>query len=99
MNAMKIEIHGYTLRLLGVKELETASASAFYDTVKQAMTGSIKNIEIDLSQVSYLDSCGLGALVAARKLVGRRGGVVRLLNPPPPTQQMLELTRLYRVLE
>jgi anti-anti-sigma factor len=99
MKFMKIEIHGDTMRLLGVRELETASASAFNDAVKQAMTASVKNLEIDLSQVSFLDSCGLGALVAVRKLVGRRGGVVRLLNPPAAAQQMLELTRLYRVLE
>ncbi|PYM17027.1 MAG: anti-sigma factor antagonist [Verrucomicrobia bacterium] len=96
---MKMELHGDALRVSGGQELHAVNAAAFHDAVKAAMTDAVKDIEIDFSHMAFLDSCGLGTLVALRKLVGRRGGVVRLLNPTPAAQQMLELTRLYRVLE
>ena len=96
---MKIEHAGNTLRVSEVAELDAATASSFQDTVEAAVTDAITHIEVDLADTVFLDSCGLGTLVALRKLVGNRGGVVRLLNPGPSVRQMLELTRLYRVLE
>ena len=96
---MRIEHTGDTLRIYGVKQLDAATATHFQDKVAEAMTGALRHIEVDLSRTIFLDSCGLGRLVALRKLVCGRGGTVRLLNPAPPVQQMLELTRLYRVLE
>jgi len=59
----------------------------------------LKNIEIDLSQTMFLDSCGLGALISLHKTACTRSGAVRLLNTTPPVQQILELTRLHRVFE
>lgn len=96
---MKIELAGDTLRVSGIKELDATSATAFHDTLKEAFTDAVRQIEIDLSCTVSLDSCGLGTLVALGKLADRRGGVILLLNPAPAVQQMLELTRLYRVLE
>lgn len=96
---MTIEHYGETMRVSGVKELHAANGPAFHAAVRQAMTPAVKHIEIDLSAMTFLDSCGLGTLVAFRKLVAPRDGVVRLLDPTPSTLQMLELTRLYRVLE
>jgi len=46
-----------------------------------------------------VDSCGLGALVALHKTAAARGGVLRLINPTPPVQQILELTRMHRIFE
>ena len=97
---MTIERHRDTLRASGIKELHAANAAAFYEAIKEAITTEpVRHIEIDLSGTALLDSCGLGTLVALRKLVDRDCGVVRLLNPTPSAQQMLELTRLYRVLK
>jgi anti-anti-sigma factor len=96
---MKTEQSGDTLRVSEVAELDAATATSFQDAVKEALTEAITHIEVDLSATVFLDSCGLGTLVALRKLVGNRGGAVRLLNPAPSVVQMLELTRLYRVLE
>jgi len=87
---MKIEHAGNTLRVSEVAELDAATASSFQDAVEAAVTDAITHIEVDLADTVFLDSCGLGTLVALRKLVG---------NPGPSVRQMLELTRLYRVLE
>ena len=96
---MRIENAGDTIRVLGVQELDAATSTPFQETVQEAVTDSVRKIEVDLSGTRLLDSCGLGTLAALRKLFGHRGGAVRLLNPAPPVQQMLELTRLHRLLE
>jgi anti-sigma B factor antagonist len=96
---MKLETSGDTLKISAVKQLGAANAGAFRDWARKALTEGFKNIEVDLSETSFVDSCGLGALVALHKTACSRGGVLRLLKPPPPVQQILDLTRLSRIFE
>jgi len=96
---MKTQTNGETLRVSAVTELSAANANSFRDDTRDAFTEDQRNIEIDLSQTSAVDSCGLGALVALHKTTSSRGGVLRLLNPTPPVQQILELTRMHRIFE
>ena len=96
---MKIQNTGDTLRISEVTELGAVSSTTFRDEVRSALQDGQKNIEIDLAQTEFIDSCGLGALIALHKTACSRKGAVRLLNPRPPVQQILELTRLHRVFE
>lgn len=82
-----------------IRELDAANGRAFQEAVSKAWSGELNHIEIDLSETVFLDSCGLGALVWLRKLVAERYGRVRLLNPAPSIEQILELTRLYRLFD
>ncbi|HVV00157.1 MAG TPA: STAS domain-containing protein, partial [Verrucomicrobiae bacterium] len=67
--------------------------------VRSSLQDGHKNIDIDLSQTTYVDSCGLGALVALHKTACGRKGAVRLLSPQRPVQQILELTRMHRIFQ
>src|SRR5882672_3650284 len=96
---MNITTEGDTVSVDGIKELSAANANQFKDKVRAALKDSLKNIQIDLSQAVFLDSCGLGALISLHKTVCTRNGVVRLCNPAPPVLQILELTRMHRVFE
>ena len=96
---MKIQNDGDTLRASAIAELSAANANSFRDEARHAFGRQQRNIEIDLSQTTALDSCGLGALVALHKTASARGGVLRLRNPTPPVQQILELTRMHRIFE
>lgn len=96
---MKIQVQGDTLHITDVRELGAANSNTFRDQARSAMSDSQKNIEIDLSQTSFVDSCGLGTLIALHKTACSRRGMVRLLNPTPPVQQILELTRMHRIFE
>jgi anti-sigma B factor antagonist len=96
---MKLQSNGNILRASGITELSAANANAIRDETRQAFTNGHRNIEIDLSQTTAVDSCGLGALVALHKTAAARGGVLRLINPTPPVQQILELTRMHRIFE
>lgn len=96
---MKMQIQGDTLRITEVSELGAANSNSLRDEARSALTAAQKNIEIDLSQTSFVDSCGLGTLIALHKTACLRRGMVRLLNPTPTVQQVLELTHMDRLFE
>ena len=96
---MNFRSDGDTLSVGGVTELSAANATQFKDQVRGALGESHRNIAIDLSGAVFLDSCGLGALISLQKTATPRNGVVRLLSPAPPIQQILELTRMHRIFE
>lgn len=96
---MKLHANGDTLRISAVNELSATNSNLFRDEARRAFGEGQTNIEIDLSQTTAVDSCGLGALVALHKSASSRGGTLRLLNPNPAVQQILELTRMHRIFE
>jgi anti-sigma B factor antagonist len=96
---MKIESKGETLTVTGISELAANNAAQVRDDVRQALTDDHTAIAVDLSLTSFLDSSGLGALIALHKTMVSKGGVVRLVNPTQVTEQVLELTRMHRIFE
>lgn len=96
---MKFEIKGETLSVLGIRELGAENSHAFREEVRAALPDKLRNIEIDLSQTSFLDSCGLGALISLRKTACSRNGKVRLLNPSPRVQLLFDVTRMHKIFE
>jgi len=96
---MKMQVQGDTLLIAQIKELGAANANGFRDWVRSNLADGQKNIEVDLSHTTFIDSCGLGALIALHKTACSRQGTVRLLHPQPQVQQILELTRMHRIFE
>lgn len=97
--AMKMQVDGETLRVTEVTELGAANADTLRDEVRAALKPGQRNIDLDLSATAFLDSCGLGALVALHKTACSRRGLVRLLRPTPAVRQVLELTHMHRIFE
>jgi anti-sigma B factor antagonist len=96
---MKIESLGPTLLVSGLTELNATNAGAFRDATRAALTDVHATVDVNLSLTRFLDSSGLGALIALQKTMAARSGQVRILNPASTAQQILELTRLHRVFE
>jgi anti-sigma B factor antagonist len=96
---MKMENIGDTLRISSVMQLGETNANAFRDWVLSGWAEGQRNIEVDLSQTTFVDSCGLGALVGLHKRAASRQGRLLLVNPQTPVQQILELTRLDGIFE
>ena len=96
---MKIDSTDKTLTISGLTELTAANASTVRDEARARITASHSTIELDLSDVRFLDSSGLGALISLHKTMCSQNGQVRLLNPSDTAQQILELTRLHRLFE
>jgi anti-sigma B factor antagonist len=54
---------------------------------------------VDLADVRFIDSSGLGALIAGFKNAASREGALKLADLQPQVRSMFELTRLHRVFE
>ena len=90
---------GSTLRVIGFTELDAANSNLFRDQNRAALTPSQTLLEVDLSRTRFVDSSGLGALIALYKTMCARNGKLRLLQPTPAVRQMLELTRMQRLFD
>ncbi|MCP5519252.1 MAG: STAS domain-containing protein [Verrucomicrobiales bacterium] len=88
-----------TLRVTDLPEMTAANATDVRDAVRKVITPDCRTLQLDLSQTSFLDSSGLGALVGLHKTMRLQEGILQILHPTPAVMQLLELTRLHRLLE
>lgn len=93
---MKIQFEEDTLVLSEIAELNAANCAAFRDEARAALREGTAFINVDLSRARFLDSSGLGALISLHKTMCARGGGLRILNPTPAAQQILEVSWLNR---
>jgi anti-sigma B factor antagonist len=96
---MKIYSEGPTLHVTDLNELNATNAPALRDNVRTALKSETSAIELDMSDSKFIDSSGLGSLIALQKTMASRQGILRIVNPTSTVVQVLELTRLHRVLE
>ena len=73
-----------------------ARVAAEFKTKATALSAGKERLIIDLSDVEFLDSSGLGTLIAVLKQLGPRGDLI-LCGVQAPVMDLLELTRLERV--
>ncbi len=96
---MNLESNGKTLLISGVSELNAANAGGFRDQARAAIQPYHSRVDLDLSVTRFIDSSGLGALIALSKLMTSRQGHLRVMNPQAAVRQIFEITRMNRVFE
>ena len=69
------------------------------EKVTELLDDGHKNIVLNLNKVSYMDSSGIGELVACMKRSKEKGGTVKLLNPSGKVYDLLLLIKLSEVFE
>jgi anti-sigma B factor antagonist len=69
------------------------------ETIDELLGENWKKILLNLSQVSFMDSAGLGELVAGLKTARNLGATLKILNQSPRVQQSLYITRLLPVFD
>ena len=69
------------------------------DKLQSLLHQGRKNLILNLAEVSYVDSAGLGALVSAYTTVTREGGSLKLVNVTKRLQDLLSITKLLTVFE
>ncbi len=74
-------------------------AGSLRDTIKDLATRGDKNQLLNMSDVVYIDSSGLGELVGAFATVSNRGGKLKLLSLQKRVHELMQLTKLYAVFE
>ncbi len=70
---------------------------AIRNTVRDLLKAGSKKIVLNLAEVSYVDSSGIGELVSAYTLVTNQGGKLVLLNLQKKMRELLQITRLINV--
>lgn len=96
---MKTEARGDTLVVTGVSNLGADQAPLLRELVCASLKADHRFIEVDLTATTFIDSEGLGALVAVHKVLVDRGGVVRLSGARPTIRELFRLTRLDQIFE
>jgi len=87
--------------VVGLAEPGTLEASNVED-FRKAMASQLDNFRrviLDLGNVAFLDSSGLGALIAIWKKVSINDGEIKLCSIHPSVQTLFEITRIHRILE
>jgi anti-sigma B factor antagonist len=69
------------------------------ETVAQVVENGRKQVLLNMTDVPFVDSSGIGALIKSFSRVKGEGGKLKLLNPSRNTRQLLSITGLLSVLE
>ena len=71
----------------------------FRQLITETLEGGRKAILLNMAEVNYIDSSGLGELVAAYTAATRRGGMLKLMKLTQRVQDVVQLTKVYRIFE
>jgi anti-sigma B factor antagonist len=69
------------------------------DQIRDLLSKSEKKILLNLGDVTYIDSSGIGELVSAFTTVRNQGGELKLLNLTKKVHDLLQITKLYTVFD
>jgi anti-sigma B factor antagonist len=69
------------------------------DMVRDMVTKGQRKILLNLGDVTYIDSSGIGELVSAFTTVRNQGGELKLLNLTKKVHDLLQITKLYTVFD
>jgi len=74
-------------------------ASVFRDMISDLAAQGNKKILVNLTEVSYIDSSGIGEMVSSFTTVTNHGGQLKLLGLTKRVKDLLQITKLYTVFE
>ena len=74
-------------------------SAALRDLIGELLNKGDRKIVLNLADVDYIDSSGLGALVSSAATVRRQGGDLKLVKLSDRVDDLMEVTRLYTVFD
>jgi anti-sigma B factor antagonist len=74
-------------------------SSALRDALREMVNNNHKKILLNLGEVNYIDSSGIGELVSGFTTVTNAGGQLKLLNLTKRVKDLLQITKLYTVFD
>ena len=99
MKASSRQVNGVTVVDLNGRITLGEGSVILRDTVRDLLSKGNKNILLNLADVSYIDSSGIGELVSAFTHVRREGGELKLLKLTKKVHDLLQITKLYTVFD
>ena len=74
-------------------------SSTFREAIRGLVNEGKKKLLLNLADVSYIDSSGIGEMVSSFTTVTNAGGHMKLLNLTKRVQDLLQITKLYTIFE
>ncbi len=93
------EVDGVTVLDLSGRITLGEGSVQLRDAVRNLLGKGQKNILLDMGDVNYIDSSGLGELVSAYTTVKNQGAALKLLKLTKKVHDLLQLTKLYTVFD
>jgi anti-sigma B factor antagonist len=99
MKANTRQVDGVTIVDLSGRITLGEGSVILRDTVRDLVGKGNKKILLNLGEVNYIDSSGIGELVSAFTSVRNQGGELKLLNLTKKVHDLLQITKLYTVFD
>jgi anti-sigma B factor antagonist len=99
MKASTRQIDGVTVVDLSGRITLGEGSVVLRDAVRDLLSKGNKKILVNLADVNYIDSSGIGELVSAFTTVRNQQGELKLLNLTKKVHDLLQITKLYTVFD
>src|ERR1700761_2564555 len=93
------EVNGVTVLEIEGRIVLGEESNAFREKVKSLLAAGKKKIVLNMAQVGYIDSAGLGTLVATFHSARSQGAVLKLANLGAKFKEVLQVTKLMTVFD
>lgn len=90
---------------IGVVQVSKALTAATVDSFRDQLASwqdaepDVKNYVMNLEEVDFMDSAGLGTLIAVLKRISEKGGDMKIACLQKKPRMVFEITRAYKVFE
>jgi anti-sigma B factor antagonist len=99
MKASTRQVNGVTVIDLSGRITLGEGSVVLRDTIRDTVAQGNKKILLNLGDVTYIDSSGIGELVSGFTSVRNQGGELKLLNLTKKVHDLLQITKLYTVFD
>src|SRR5690349_23908129 len=99
MKANSRQVNGVTVVDMSGRITLGEGSVILRDTIRDLLSRGNKKILLNLGDVTYIDSSGIGELVSAFTSVRNQGGELKLLNLTKKVHDLLQITKLYTVFD
>lgn len=93
------QVDGVAVVDLGGRITLGEASGTLRETIKDLLAHGQKDILLNLAEVTYIDSSGLGEFVGGYATVASRGGRLKLLSLQNRIYELMQITKLYTVFE
>jgi len=99
MKASSRQVNGVTVVDMSGRITLGEGSVVLRDTIRDLLGKGEKKILLNLGNVTYIDSSGIGELVSAFTSVRNQGGELKLLKLTKKVHDLLQITKLYTVFD
>ncbi len=79
--------------------LDASTTASIKGKVDAVAKDKLRNLVIDMGEISFIDSSGLGTLVASLRTINKAGGNIKISSLQDQVRSVFELTRLHHLFE